>query len=111
MDKCFLHQEVELKSANETFIVSDRRLPQDLPEGLKVVIGQKVCRECAANLRNLGLIVFNLQIARDRAAEKRRANSMATIGQLLEGQGVVLPQTKKPRKEARRDRNGIRQLA
>lgn len=109
MTTCFLHQDQELKDAQETYIVSDRRIPQDLPEGLKVVIGQKVCQECAANLRNLGLIVFNLQIARDRAAERRRANSMATIGQLLESQGVKLP-GKQP-KGAKHDRNGIRQLA
>jgi len=109
MTTCYLHQDKELKDAQETYIVSDRRIPKDLPEGLKVVIGQKVCQECAANLRDLGLIVFNLQIARDRAAEKRRASSMATIGLLLESQGVKL-QGKKP-KGAKHDRNGIRSLA
>lgn len=111
MTTCFLHQDKELKDAAATFIVSDRRIPKDLPEGLKVVIGQKVCQECAANLRNLGLIVFNLQIARDRAADKRRESSMATIGQLLESQGVSLPQTKKQKKGVHHDRNGIRTLA
>lgn len=109
MTTCFLHQDRELKDAKEMFIVSDRRIPQDLPEGLKVVIGQKVCQECAAHLRNLGLVVFNLQIARDRAAERRRESSMATIGQLLESQGVKLQG--KSRKGVQHDRNGIRQLA
>jgi hypothetical protein len=110
MTTCFLHTDKVLKDAQETFIVSDRRIPKDLPEGLKVVVNQKVCQECAAHLRNLGLIVFNLQVARDRAADKRRAGSMATIGQLLESQGVKI-QPNKAEKGGKHDRNGIRQLA
>lgn len=81
---CFLC-DAKLASPQETWIVGSKRVPRNLEEGLKKVLGQKVCGVHVTMLQRANFDVFNQAKARENATK----GAQTSLRGILNARGIL----------------------